>query len=107
MNIPDLTFSELFSGSSARISTTLNIQGTALEGGASRNFGTFAYDSLIEGNTISTACNRCGLRGTFYGPKADEVAAIFGISAFNGEAGGPPSTERTDLDGLFLGRKAP
>lgn len=81
------------------IASTLSISGRTLDGNATlRDFGSFSHTGSYSGNTFFLGVNRNSLAGHFFGPAANEVAAIFGITNF-------ATTERVELDGLFLGKR--
>lgn len=81
------------------IASTLNISGLTLDGNATpRDFGNFNHSGSYTGNSFFLGSNRDSLAGRFFGPAANEVAAIFGLTNFG-------VTERVELDGLFLGKR--
>lgn len=86
-------------------SSRLDIAGTPEGSTAVRTFGQFDFNGSITGNRFSGGINGNSLMGAFYGPEAAELAGLFNIIVNAGPVTAP--TERIELNGLFLGKKAP
>lgn len=89
----------------ASFASTLSITGRSRTDSSQRNFGDFVLNGTITGNVFNQPTNGRSLVGTFYGPEAAELAALFNIIDFATPI--PGTNERIELNGLFLGKKAP
>lgn len=85
--------------------STLSITGQSRTDNTQRNFGAFDFNGSITGNRFGVPTNGRSLVGAFYGPEAAELAALFNIIDF--AMPNPGTNERIELNGLFLGKKAP
>ena len=85
------------------LSTTLNLSATPTAGGAATSLGSYVFPGNISGSTITGSFNTQSangtLNGSFFGPNAAEVGAVFNlqVQALTAQAG--------YLSGVFVGKK--
>ena len=90
------------------LSSTLNLTATPVGGGSSQSMGSFALTgSIYSGSSTfsaggSFAGGGAGMRGSFYGPSANEVGAAFRVNATSATAS---TTGPFNVVGAFVGKK--
>ncbi len=90
--------------SAGSLASTMAIQGSATGTGAARDFGTFTHNGTITGTTFFAGVNGDSLRGQFYGPNAEEFAALLNIVRLLGGIG-TPTQDQVTLNGIYVGRR--
>ncbi|MBT2188067.1 transferrin-binding protein-like solute binding protein [Sphingobium nicotianae] len=91
---------------------SLNPIGTSLANGATRDFGTFAFDRGAIDIDAGLSADIVGggkylgfFEGALYGPKATEVGGTFGMQTENTDNGQTPSANAALLNGVIVGTR--